>query len=262
MTDETEDRHDMRRGNFKLTIEYDGSGFHGWQRQKGCRTVQGEIEKAIETLCGQKTALIGSGRTDAGVHALGQVAGFTCRTRLDPATIQKALNSLLPAEIVIRDCQPAAPGFHARFDARRKTYRYRILNRPLAAAVGRQYAWHLRRPLDLGAMRRAAAVLIGRHDFAAFEGAGSPRSHTIRQVFTACFHAEEGGDVVAFDIEADGFLRFMVRNIVGTLVLVGGEKIGVSDFAEILQSRERRRAGPTAPPQGLFLMRVSYSYRH
>ncbi len=260
MTDKTENRSEPPRGNFKLTIEYDGSGFHGWQRQKGCGTVQGEIEKALEILCGQKTALIGSGRTDAGVHALGQVAGFTCRTRLDPATVQRALNSLLPAEIVIRDCQPAGPGFHARFDARRKTYRYRILNRPLPAAVGRQYAWHLRRPLDLAAMRRAAASLIGRHDFAAFEGAGSPRSHTIRHVFTSDCHADEGGAIVAFDIEADGFLRFMVRNIVGTLVLVGLEKIGVNDFAEILQSRERRRAGPTAPPQGLFLMRVTYSH--
>ncbi|MFZ0243679.1 MAG: tRNA pseudouridine(38-40) synthase TruA [Desulfobacterales bacterium] len=244
--------------NFKITVEYDGSGFHGWQRQKACRTVQGEIEKALETLSGQKIAVIGSGRTDAGVHALGQVAGFKCRTRLGPAVLQKALNSLLPAAIVIHDCQAAGPNFHARFDVRRKTYRYRILNRPLAVAVGRQYAWHIRRPLDLETLRRAAAILVGRHDFAAFEGAGSPRAHSVRQVFTALWRLEDDTGFLAFDIEADGFLRFMVRNIVGTLVLVGAGKIGIADFKDILQSRERQRAGATAPPQGLFLISVSY----
>jgi tRNA pseudouridine38-40 synthase len=125
-------------------------------------------------------------------------------------------------------------------------------------AVGRQYAWHLRRPLDLDAMRRAAAILVGRHDFTAFEGAGSPRSHAVRQVFRAFIDREEKAEFLAFDIAADGFLRFMVRNIVGTLVLVGSGKIGVADFEEIFLSRERKRAGATAPPHGLFLMCVSY----
>ena len=248
----------MQVSNFKITIEYDGSGFHGWQRQKGHRTVQEEIENALHTVTRQKIAVIGSGRTDAGVHALGQVASFKCLTRLGPGTIQKALNSLLPDAIVIRDCKPAAPTFHARYDARCKTYRYRILNHPLAVAVGRQYAWHIRRPLDLDAMRRAAAILVGRHDFSAFEGAGSPRSHAVRQVFRAFIDREEKAEFLAFDIAADGFLRFMVRNIVGTLVLVGSGKIGVADFEEILLSKERKRAGATAPPHGLFLMCVSY----
>jgi tRNA pseudouridine38-40 synthase len=244
--------------NFKITIEYDGSGFHGWQRQKGHTTVQEEIEKALRTVIRQKIAVIGSGRTDAGVHALGQVASFKCQTRLSPGTIQKALNSLLPDAIVIRDCKPVAPTFHARYDATRKTYRYRILNHPLAVAVGRQYAWHLRRPLDLDAMRGATAVLLGRHDFSAFEGAGSARSHAVRQVFRAFIDREDKAEFLAFDIEADGFLRFMVRNIVGTLVLVGGGKISGAKFEEILLSKERKRAGATAPPHGLFLMGVRY----
>ncbi|MGB5421799.1 MAG: tRNA pseudouridine(38-40) synthase TruA [Desulfobacterales bacterium] len=248
----------MQLSNFKITIEYDGSGFHGWQRQKGHMTVQEEIENALHTVTRQKIAVIGSGRTDAGVHALGQVASFKCLTRLGPRTIQKALNSLLPDAIVIRDCKPVAPKFHARYDARCKTYRYRILNHPLAVAVGRQYAWHIRRPLDLDAMRRAAAILVGRHDFTAFEGAGSPRSHAVRQVFKSIIDREEKAEFLAFNIAADGFLRFMVRNIVGTLVLVGSGKIGVADFEEILLSRERKRAGATAPPHGLFLMCVSY----
>jgi tRNA pseudouridine38-40 synthase len=248
----------MQLSNFKMTIEYDGSDFHGWQRQKGCRTVQEEIENALHTVIRQKIAVTGSGRTDAGVHALGQVASFKCVTRLGPGTIQKALNSLLPDAIVIRECKPAAATFHARYDAKSKTYRYRILNHPLAIAVGRQYAWHIRRPLDLDAMRRAAAILVGRHDFSAFEGAGSPRSHAVRQVFRAFIDREEKAEFLAFDIEADGFLRFMVRNIVGTLVLVGSGKIGVTEFEEILLSEKRERAGATAPPQGLFLMCVNY----
>jgi tRNA pseudouridine38-40 synthase len=249
----------MQLGNFKITIEYDGSGFHGWQRQKEHRTVQEEIEKALHTVTRQKIAVIGSGRTDAGVHALGQVASFKCHTRLSPGTIQKALNSLLPDAVVIRECKPAAPTFHARYDAMRKTYRYRILNHPLAVAVGRQYAWHLRPPLDLDAMRGAAAILLGRHDFSAFEGAGSPRSHAVRQVLRAYIDREEKAEFLAFDIEADGFLRFMVRNIVGTLVLVGRGKISGADFEEILRSKERKRAGATAPPHGLFLVCVRYA---
>lgn len=248
----------MQLNNFKMTIEYDGSDFHGWQRQKGCRTVQEEIENALHTVIRQKIAVTGSGRTDAGVHALGQVASFKCVTRLGPETIQKALNSLLPDAIVIRDCKPVVATFHARYDAKCKTYRYRILNHPLAIAVGRQYAWHIRRPLDLDAMRRAAAILVGRHDFSAFEGAGSPRSHAVRQVFRAFIDREEKAEFLAFDIEADGFLRFMVRNIVGTLVLVGSGKISVAEFEAILLSEERERAGATAPPQGLFLMCVNY----
>ena len=243
--------------NFKLTIEYDGTEFHGWQRQKQDRTIQGEIEGALLVMTGKKVNLIGSGRTDAGVHALEQVASFSCRTRLDPNAFLNGLNSLLPDAIVIQNCEIVSTDFHARFDVRRKTYHYRILNRRLPTAIKRQYSWYVRRPLDRAAMRRAAAELVGTHDFKTFEGTGSPRPDSIRQVFTATFF-EEGKDYLVFEIEADGFLRFMVRSIVGTLVAVGLGKIDPEDFRTILNSQDRSQAGVTAPPQGLFLVRVTY----
>jgi tRNA pseudouridine38-40 synthase len=243
--------------NFKLTIEYDGTEFHGWQRQKEDRTIQGEIEGALLVMIGKKVNLIGSGRTDAGVHALEQVANFRCRARLDPNAFLNGLNSLLPDAIVIRNCEIVSAHFHARFDARRKTYHYRILNRRLPAAINRQYSWYIRRPLDRAAMHRAAAELVGTHDFSTFEGTGSPRSDSIRQVFKAAFFETEK-DYLIFEIEADGFLRFMVRSIVGTLVAVGLGKINPADFQSILNSQDRSQAGVTAPPHGLFLMRVTY----
>lgn len=248
----------MAQANFKITIEYDGTEFHGWQRQKHERTIQGEIERALRLITEQQVLVIGSGRTDAGVHALGQVANFVCDTRLSPAEFQKALNSLLPAAIVIVASEQVDMAFHARYDVQRKLYRYSILNRPLRTAIGRRYAWHISRPLDLKAMRAAAGELIGHHDFKAFEGAGSPRSHSFRKVFRTDFIRAQATDRLAFEIEADGFLRFMVRNIVGTLVRVGSGDIGVAEFREILLSKNRSRAGITAPPHGLFLVGVTY----
>lgn len=248
----------MTLQNFKITIEYDGGGYHGWQRQKNFRSIQAEIEKAVTRIVGSETAVIGSGRTDAGVHALGQVANFRCKTRLCESEFQRALNSLLPDSIIVRKCTKAAAGFHARYDAKRKTYRYRILNHPLPVAIGRQYIWHIRQPLDLEAMQDAARVLIGRHDFKAFEGTGSPRTHTTRQVFRASLTREDNTGCLTFEIEADGFLRYMVRNIVGTLVSIGCGKISRDEFNAIFHSLDRRRAAATAPPHGLFLVRVSY----
>ena len=252
-----ENRQSIRQQTFKLTIEYDGSNYHGWQRQLNQRTIQGEIEKALETITGRQIPLIGSGRTDAGVHALGQTASFRCRTRLDPAIFQRALNSLLSSDIVIRACEAAAASFHARFDARAKTYQYRILNRSLPSAVGRQYAWFIRQPLDLAAMRAATRYLIGTHDFKAFEGAGSPRVHTIRKIFQADLTQTATGRLV-FEIRSNGFLRFMVRNIVGTLAEVGSGRLSPDDVPRIMASRDRSRAGATAPPHGLFLVEVCY----
>jgi tRNA pseudouridine38-40 synthase len=248
----------MTLRNFKITIEYDGSGFHGWQRQKHDRSIQAEIESAVTRIVGSETVVIGSGRTDAGVHALGQVANFRCDTRLKENDFLRALNSLLPDSIIVKNCTAASAGFHARYDAKRKTYRYRILNHPLPVAVGRQYVWHIRHPLDLEAMQGAAEVLIGRHDFKAFEGTGSPRTHTIRHVFRAFMTEGNSANCLVFEIEADGFLRFMVRNIVGTLVSVGCGKISQEEFTAIFHSQDRRLAAATAPPQGLFLVRVSY----
>ncbi len=243
--------------NFKLIIEYDGTAYHGWQRQKDLRTIQGEIEKALLTMTGDPVTLIGSGRTDAGVHAMAQVAHFKSNTRIPPHAFQRGLNSLLEKDIVIKACEEVDASFHARYDVKSKTYRYRILNRPLPKAIGRQYAWFIPRKLDLDAMRTATAHILGRHDFKAFEGTGSPRSNTSRHIFKAEFFQNEG-DYLDFFIEADGFLRFMVRNIVGTLVDVGRGKISAHDFKEILISKNRNLAGATAPPHGLCLMVVKY----
>ncbi|BBO80604.1 tRNA pseudouridine synthase A [Desulfosarcina ovata subsp. sediminis] len=242
---------------FRLTIEYDGSDFHGWQRQKNDRTVQEALESVLGIMTREKIVVIGSGRTDAGVHARGQVASFKTTSRLNAGTFCKGLNSLLPDDVVIRACDPMPLDFHARFDVRRKHYRYYILNRPLAPAIGRQFVWHIRKRLDIAAMQQAAAVFPGTHDFKAFEGSGSPRAHTVRTVTRAELTATGEGDL-HFDIEANGFLRFMVRNIVGTLVEVGLGKIVPVQVERILASRDRSRAGATAPPQGLFLMKVIY----
>lgn len=247
----------MTPTNFKLVIEYDGSAYHGWQRQKNEPTIQEIIENAIGTMTRQKITLQGSGRTDAGVHALGQVANFLCQTRLNHHELQKGLNSLLPEDIVIKICSPVDRQFHARYDVKRKTYRYRILNRALPAAIGRQYAWHVRSPLAINAMQQGADVLKGTHAFDAFEGAGSPRSSSIRTVFRADWRKEDQ-DILGFEIEADGFLRFMVRNMVGTLVTAGLGKMTVADVRQVLASRDRKKAPATAPAQGLFLVRVTY----
>ncbi|MDL2269410.1 tRNA pseudouridine synthase A, partial [Desulfosarcina sp. OttesenSCG-928-G17] len=177
--------------------------------------------------------------------------------RLTAAAFLKGLNSLLPDDVTIHACEPVHNGFHARFDARGKHYRYHIRNTPLAPAIGRQFVWHIRMPLNVPAMAKAAAFLIGTHDFKSFEGAGSPRNHTVRTLTRATVTAEENGNI-AVDMEADGFLRFMVRNIVGTLVDVGMGKIPAPEVVAILEAKDRSRASATAPPQGLFLMQVRY----
>ncbi len=174
-----------------------------------------------------------------------------------PEVFQKGLNSLLPEDIVIKDCRSVDKSFHARYDARSKIYHYRILNRKVAAAIGRHYAWFIRRKLDIIAMRSAIAYIIGTHDFKAFEGTGSPRSHTTRQVTTADLFESEDGFLI-FTIEADGFLRYMVRNIVGTVVNVGLGKITPEVFREIFASKDRSNASATAPAHGLFLVEVKY----
>jgi tRNA pseudouridine38-40 synthase len=243
--------------NFKLIVEYDGSAYHGWQRQKNNPTIQGEIENVIRIMTGENVTLIGSGRTDAGVHALGQVANFICDTRLSPEAFLHGMNSLLKKDIVIRNCSYAEDRFHARYDAKGKIYQYRILNRIFGAAIGRQYEWFIHRKLDIPAVRSAASSLIGTHDFKAFEGSGSPRKTSIRTVIRAELF-EQPNERILFEIEADGFLKCMVRNIVGTLVYIGLGKIAPETIKEILVSKNRMLAGPTAPPHGLFLKKVLY----
>ena len=243
--------------NFKFIIEYDGTAYHGWQRQKDDRTIQQEIEQALAEMTRGPVPINGSGRTDAGVHAYGQVANFHCETDLTPEVFKKGLNSILPKDIVIKDCQRVSGSFHARYDVKSKVYHYRIWNHELPLAIGRHYAWHIRRKLNVTAMQSAMAHLIGEHDFKAFEGTGSPRSHTIRRVSIAELSEDVDGALI-FKIEADGFLRYMVRNIVGTLVDVGLGKIPPADVKVILESKNRGNASPTAPAHGLFLMEVKY----
>ncbi len=243
--------------NFKLSIEYDGTHFHGWQKQKNDRTIQGEIENAIQIITGEKISLIGSGRTDAGVHAFAQIANFHCNTLIPPGSLLKGINSLIDNDIVITRCIEAENHFHARFNAKCKTYHYHILNRKTPAAIYRKYAWFIIKELDFSAMESALKHIIGTYDFKSFEGAGSPRAHTVRNVIKAELLKKDNGYIV-FEIKANGFLRFMVRNIIGTLVDVGLDKINSDDFNRILLSKDRTNAGITAPPHGLFLMNVEY----
>ena len=243
--------------NFKITIEYDGSAYHGWQRQASERTIQGEIENALKTMTGHTITVTGSGRTDAGVHAFNQTANFRCTTSLTPEVFLKGLNSLLSEDIVICSCKIVPEKFHARYDVKSKVYQYRILNRSLPAAISRQYAWHIRKKLNLSAMQEAIRCIIGSHDFKAFEGSGSPRVSTVRCITNADL-VETDNDYLVLKIEGDGFLKFMVRNIVGTLVDVGFDKITPDDFKQILISKDRNLAGITAPAHGLFLMEVKY----
>lgn len=243
--------------NFKLIIEYDGTAYCGWQRQAGDPTLQETIETALSVMTKETIRVIGSGRTDAGVHALGQTANFHTLTAITSKGFQAGLNSLLPDDIVIRACDPVPDDFHARFSARYKTYRYMIRNQALPAAIGRQYAWHIRKKLDVAAMRASARHIIGTHDFKSFEGSGSPRADTIRTVLGADIIQTPAGDVM-FEVTATGFLRYMVRNLTGALVQAGLGKISIDDFRAVLEARDRNRAGPTAPPHGLFLISVLY----
>lgn len=242
--------------NFKLTIEYDGSAYHGWQRQSIDVSIQYEIEKALTIMTGQKIRIAGSGRTDAGVHALGQTASFRCDTTLTPETFQKGLNSLLPEDIVITACTYADGDFHARFDVKSKVYQYHILNRSLPSAIGRGLAWHIRKTLDIDAMQNAGLHLVGIHDFKSFQGNGSGIADTVRHITDLSIAREN--DRITITIQGNGFLRFMVRNIVGTLVDVGLGKIPPDEVKKILNSKDRSRASATAPPHGLFLVRVDY----
>ena len=243
--------------NYRLTIEYDGTAYHGWQRQKNDLTIQGEIEKALGIMTRQMIVVNGSGRTDAGVHALAQTANFKSDAGLSAEAFLMGLNSLLKDDIVIKGCRVVAEGFHARYDARGKIYQYHILNSKVPSAIQRKQVWHIRKTLDFYAMQKAAAFVLGEHDFKAFEGTGSPRSSTVRRV-TMAEMSRSSSDDITFTIEADGFLRYMVRNIVGTLVDVGLSKMTPEGFKAVLKSGDRGLAGATAPPQGLYLVKVRY----
>jgi tRNA pseudouridine38-40 synthase len=250
--------HDiLKKRNFKLVLEYDGSQYHGWQRQQGALTIQEVLEAQLEIMLGSSIRVRASGRTDAGVHARGQVVNFHSRTRMMVGEIQRGLNSLLPADIVVLEADEVPHSFHASFSARSKRYEYRILNRMLPSALERQFAWHVRAPLALDSMRSALKTLVGTHDFRAFMASGSSVRSTERSLYLAELERPDP-DHLTIVFEADGFLRHMVRNMVGTLVEVGKGKWRPRDVADILAGRDRKQAGMTAPARGLTLVSVRY----
>ncbi len=243
--------------NLWMTLAYDGRPFSGWQRQAGFRTVQEEVEGALERVTGGRISVTGASRTDAGVHSLGQTANFRTTSRLSPEVLRKALNACLPGEIRVLSMGEAPPDFHARYHATGKRYAYRIYRGDVAPPFGRGYFTHIRYHLSLGAMREAAALMVGRRDFAAFStNPGYPRKSTVRTV--KAVHLLSKGNFLWIFVDGDGFLYNMVRTMAGTLVDVGRGRFRPGDVEEILASRDRRRAGPVLPACGLFLVRVFY----
>jgi tRNA pseudouridine38-40 synthase len=252
---------------FKITIAYDGGPFVGWQRQANGASVQGLLEDALRTIDEGEVTVHGAGRTDAGVHALGQVASVTLRRAITAGVVQRALNNHLPAAVRIVAAEDAPASFHARFGARSKMYRYRIWNGDVANPFEQAHAWFVRGPLAIDAMQAAARQLEGRHDFAAFQAADGTQRTTEREVFASRLAAAEDdpgvagrlqGRLITYEISGNGFLRHMVRAIAGTLVEVGCGRRSAAWMSEVLASRDRTGAGPTAPAHGLFLVRVDY----
>ena len=276
--------------SFKITIAYDGTDYVGWQRQASGVSIQGLLEDALRELDGGAVAVAGAGRTDAGVHALGQVAGFALTRAIAADVVVRALNARLPDSVRVVGGEEVAADFHPRFAARSKTYRYRIWNADVMSPFERRYAWHVIGPLDVEAMNAAARALEGRHDFAAFQGTGSDVKTTERTITsslvlppslklrrTAVAQSAEAGrqaqderrkgslmvssnhePVISYQVTGDGFLRHMVRAIAGTLVEIGRGRRPPEWIREVIAARDRGAAGPTAPAAGLFLVRIEY----
>jgi tRNA pseudouridine38-40 synthase len=242
--------------NIRLTLSYDGSDFSGWQTQPGFRTVQETLETAVARLGGSPVRANASGRTDAGVHAVGQVVNFYADLTIPIDKLAKAINAYLPPDVVVRSAEDVPQSFDANRDAKRKLYRYVIHDGAVPDVFMRRHCCHARRRLDATAMARASASLLGRHDFHSFETEWPNRMSSVRTIMH--LEVRRMDDLIWVDVEADGFLYNMVRAIAGTLMNVGRGYWPESEVAEILRAEDRRRAGPTAPAQGLFLMRVTY----
>ena len=243
--------------NIQLIIEYEGGAYCGWQRQINGLSIQQVIEESIGRVTGQEVRVTGSGRTDAGVHALRQVANFHTASRLGERSLLMGINSLLPADIVIKEICERPLSFHSCFDAVSKVYLYRIWNRPVRPALERNHAWFIWMPLDLSRMVEALPVFKGTHDFSSFCSTHTDSENHIRTILAITVEKDPSG-MIHISMEADGFLRYMVRTIVGTLVDCGRGKCNRERAADILAAKDRRMAGLTAPPQGLFLMDVKY----
>lgn len=250
--------------NIRLVLAYDGTDFCGWQRQPASPTVQAALETALERILGEPAPVYASGRTDAGVHAANQVANFKTCSPIPCANLVKALNGLLPASVRAKQAAEVEAGFHARHHARAKTYRYRILTVPVASPFIARYAYHYPYPLDVGKMQQAARLVEGRHDFSAFaaadpshESEGVEKS-AVRTIFHSRLDWRPRPRILLYEVRGSGFLYHMVRNLVGTLIEIGRGKLQAGDMKRILNSRDRRNAGPTAPAQGLCLWKVEY----
>jgi len=243
--------------NLRMVLEYDGTAYHGWQRQANGLSIQQVLEEKIAVMTGKMVKVIGSGRTDAGVHALGQIAHFKTDAAIPDIHFLKGINSLLPRDIAVKAMQEVEPSFHARYDAKSKVYRYQIVNGHVRPVLLRQYAWFVPGPLNLDQMSEAARLFKGTHDFSSFCSSHSDAPDHIRTIMEVRIEAGPDG-LIIIEMEADGFLRHMVRGIVGTLVEIGRGKRLLSDVRESMDAKDRRHGGMTAPPWGLFLKEVKY----
>ncbi len=243
--------------NYKLTIEYDGSRYYGWQRQPGQNTIQGKLESVLSRMCGDRVEVIGAGRTDAGVHARGMVANVFLETESTCEEIRDYLNTYLPEDIAVKEVREAAPRFHARYNATGKTYCYTCYDGKVKSVFDRKYYVYLEEEPDLDLMREAAAFLEGEHDFRNFCVNPRMKKSTVRRVNR--IEIKRDGGYLRFTIHGTGFLQNMVRIIVGTLLEVGGGRMDVEEVRAALVNPERQKAGPTAPAQGLCLMEVDYN---
>jgi len=241
---------------FKLIIEYDGTEYHGWQVQPNGRTIQAVLQGALTRMTGESAVVVAAGRTDAGAHACGQVISFSLQRPMSTQALQGALNALTPPDICITAVEVVGDDFHPRRAARSRTYAYRIWNARWVSPFWRRYAWHVPRGLEREQMRAAAAHLLGEHDFTSFQAAGCEAKQPVRRVLRS--DLDHSGHLITYTIEATGFLRYMVRNIIGTLVEVGFGERDAAALPALLAARDRTFAGPTAPACGLYLQRVNY----
>jgi tRNA pseudouridine38-40 synthase len=242
--------------NIRLVVEYDGTAFSGWQKQPGLRTVQGSLEDAIREMTGETVFVRGAGRTDAGVHAAGQVASFPLEAQIPPGGLLRGLNSILPEDVAVVDVADADPAFDARFSARGKVYRYLVWNHLVRSPRRARTTWHVRAPLDMAAIREAAAAAVGEHDFRAFRASDCER-RTTRRIVRRLDVSRQGPEV-SLEVEATAFLKNMVRILVGTLIDVGRGRLTADTIARMLETGDRAAGGVTAPPQGLTLIRIIY----
>ncbi len=243
--------------NIKMIVAYDGTNYHGFQRQKNALAIQEVLEDTMSPIFGHRVWIIGSGRTDTGVHARAQTINFTTTSRIPVEKMPIAVNSRLPRDIAVLSAEEVSSDFHARFSAIEKTYAYQLLISECPDPFANAYVWQVKKPLRLDLMREALTVIVGTHDFSSFEASGSAVRDPVRTIYEATLTIE-GTDRAAIRLRGNGFLYHMVRNIVGTLVDVGLGRTSVDGFREILEARDRRKAGVTAPPQGLFLENVRY----